>query len=374
MTLTSKVTLLVYDLSQGMAKTMSMGLVGKQIDGIWHTAVVVYGKEYCFGQGIEILSPGHSHYGTPVQSIDMGETQIPLEIFSEYMDHMMTVWTADKYHLLDNNCNSFSDEVCQFLVGTGIPSHITGLPAEFLNTPFGQMLRPMIEAQFGPSSHSNNSHFDSSSNKSITPANPATMVRPCTSLPELKALIASHKCVVVDFTSQNCGPCRIISPEFDRMIQDANSQSLNSSEITHTKILGLSVESSVARDISSFYQIAATPTFKFFLDGKETNEIMGADRAELKSCIDILLFTAYPPHRHSKLKLDSLKSLCRSAPVHFVTSSNLDGIFKKLKNFINESKVECSLSRLDDVFEWTKHQDVKKTVFDPLGFETISTP
>lgn len=36
---------------------------------------------------------------------------------------------------------------------SGIPEHITGLPAEFLSTPLGHMIRPMIEAHFGPSSH-----------------------------------------------------------------------------------------------------------------------------------------------------------------------------------------------------------------------------
>lgn len=149
----SKVRLLVYDLSQGMAKIMSMGLVGKQIDGIWHTAVVVHSKEYCFGQGIEVMLPGHTRYGTPVDEIDMGLTEIPLDIFDEYIDTMRSVWTADKYHLLDNNCNSFSNEVCMFLIGKGIPAHITSLPAEFVNTPFGQSILPMIEAQFGASSY-----------------------------------------------------------------------------------------------------------------------------------------------------------------------------------------------------------------------------
>jgi desumoylating isopeptidase 1 len=103
MTSTSPVALLVYDLSQGMARTLSRQLTGKQIDGIWHTAVVVYGKEYCFGQGIEILIPGHSHYGTPIDRINMGTTQIPLDVFREYIDDMKTVWTRDKYHLLDNS-------------------------------------------------------------------------------------------------------------------------------------------------------------------------------------------------------------------------------------------------------------------------------
>ena len=40
----------------------------------------------------------------------------------------------DKYHLLDNNCNSFTNEVSQFLTGNPIPSYITGLPAEIMET------------------------------------------------------------------------------------------------------------------------------------------------------------------------------------------------------------------------------------------------
>jgi len=38
------VVLYLYDLSNGLAKAMSRRLVGKQIDGIWHTGIVVYGK------------------------------------------------------------------------------------------------------------------------------------------------------------------------------------------------------------------------------------------------------------------------------------------------------------------------------------------
>ena len=34
--------------------------------------------------------------------------------------------------------------------GQGIPAHITGLPAEFLSTPIGQMLRPMIDQVLRP--------------------------------------------------------------------------------------------------------------------------------------------------------------------------------------------------------------------------------
>ena len=44
--MTEKVSLNLYDLSGGMAKRMSKMIIGKQIDGLWHTGVVVYGKVF----------------------------------------------------------------------------------------------------------------------------------------------------------------------------------------------------------------------------------------------------------------------------------------------------------------------------------------
>ena len=57
------VTLHIYDLSGGMAKNMSMGLVGKQIDGIWHTGIVIYGKEFFYGGGINWDRPAATPFG-----------------------------------------------------------------------------------------------------------------------------------------------------------------------------------------------------------------------------------------------------------------------------------------------------------------------
>ena len=34
----------VYDLSQGMASQLGSQLIGRPIEGIWHTAVVVHGQ------------------------------------------------------------------------------------------------------------------------------------------------------------------------------------------------------------------------------------------------------------------------------------------------------------------------------------------
>ena len=52
------VKVLVYDLSQGLAKQMSLMLIGKQIDAIYHTSILVHGEEYFYsGEGIQAIEP-----------------------------------------------------------------------------------------------------------------------------------------------------------------------------------------------------------------------------------------------------------------------------------------------------------------------------
>lgn len=78
--------------------------------------------------------PGTTQHGSPLQMIDIGETFLPQDVVIEYIDSLRSVYTAEKYHLLDFNCNTFSNDLCQFLCGKDIPAHITGLPTDFINT------------------------------------------------------------------------------------------------------------------------------------------------------------------------------------------------------------------------------------------------
>lgn len=52
------VQLYVYDMTNGVAAVMSQMLLGQHIEGIWHTAIVVYGREFFFGSsGIQSCMP-----------------------------------------------------------------------------------------------------------------------------------------------------------------------------------------------------------------------------------------------------------------------------------------------------------------------------
>jgi len=160
---TEKVYLHVYDLSMGMAKQLSVSLLGKFVEGIWHTGIVVYGREFFWGGIIQEGFPvrnlfcscnmmgesfpfvqGKTPYGIPTKVISLGETYIPLEILKEFLAEINSRYTIETYHLLENNCNNFTQEVCQFLTGGSIPSEILNLPTEALNSPLGGMLRELI--------------------------------------------------------------------------------------------------------------------------------------------------------------------------------------------------------------------------------------
>jgi len=150
-----KVQVYIYDLTQGMARTMGPALIGRPLDGVWHTAVVVFGKEYFFGgSGIEFCNPGGTQLGQPLKVEDLGETEINETLFQDYLrTQSQDRFRGDRYDLLRHNCNNFSHETAQFLVGKGIPQHILDLPNEIMATPLGQMLAPMIQ-QMTPSGNS----------------------------------------------------------------------------------------------------------------------------------------------------------------------------------------------------------------------------
>lgn len=134
----------VYDLSQGLARQLSTTFLGKVIEGVWHTGVVVYGKEYYFGGGIQHSPTGQTQYGKPCKVVDLGVTHVPMEMFEEFLEEISPRYTAETYSLLHHNCNNFSNEVAQFLVGCSIPDFILSLPQEVMNSPMGPLIMPMI--------------------------------------------------------------------------------------------------------------------------------------------------------------------------------------------------------------------------------------
>lgn len=88
------VHLLVYDLSNGLARSMSMALLGFQLDAVYHTSIELDGTEWVYDGGINTIRPGTSHLGQALQRIHLGKTQLPMEVIIEYVDSLRDIFTA----------------------------------------------------------------------------------------------------------------------------------------------------------------------------------------------------------------------------------------------------------------------------------------
>lgn len=73
----TSVQLYVYDLSHGLASVYSTAMVGVHLDGVWHTSVVIDGRETYFQGGVVQCPAGKTHLGPPLRVIEMGTTEIP---------------------------------------------------------------------------------------------------------------------------------------------------------------------------------------------------------------------------------------------------------------------------------------------------------
>ncbi|NWS21600.1 DESI1 isopeptidase, partial [Pachyramphus minor] len=154
------VKLYVYDLSKGMARRLSPLMLGKstaehrrrppaaRVPHWPHTSIIVHKDEFFYGSGgISSCAPGGTLLGPPDTVVDLGNTEVTEEIFLEYLSSLgESMFRGESYNLFEHNCNTFSNEVAQFLTGKKIPSYITDLPSEVLATPFGQALRPLLDS------------------------------------------------------------------------------------------------------------------------------------------------------------------------------------------------------------------------------------
>lgn len=143
-----EVRLYVYDMTKGLASSLSQMVLGKHIDGIWHTGIIAYGREYFYGgAGIESCRPGGTVLGQPDRIVKLGTTEVPYSLFLEYVFGLgESSYRPGSYDLFRHNCNNFSNEVAVFLTGKTIPDFILNLPEDVLSTPLGESLRPVLES------------------------------------------------------------------------------------------------------------------------------------------------------------------------------------------------------------------------------------
>lgn len=364
------VKLYAYDLSNGLARSMSLGWTGRQFEAIWHTSVVYDNQvEIFFGQGITTCSPGQSHHGKPLKIMDLGSTMIDPQTLMEYIDGLRQTWTADVYHLLERNCNHFSNELVGFLNGASVPDYILNLPQEFLATPLGASMRPMIEQMFRGTNPVPSGHQLPTAPSVQTPAHLLADVassaysRPtdlhlvsCSTVTAFDKELTQHHCVVANFTNERgCPPCRVIAPIYEELARKYHSTPTGSNahhghQHKAKDIKFIKVDTATSMELSQRFQIRATPTFKFFINKKEVGEMKGANQTELETQINLMVYTAYPPHSHLKLKLPKIKALSPS-PILYPQVFNFDKALNKLlESFPQDGNSPREV--IKQTFEW----------------------
>jgi Ca2+-binding EF-hand superfamily protein len=167
------VELLVYDITQGNSALFSGVLLGKSLEAIYHSSILVHGKEFWFGGNIFMSQPPMSqHFGPTLEKsskmtlqqssyipelkcVHLGYTLMTLDEVVAYQHHeqngesMCDKFTRQTYDVLTRNCNHYSDELAQVLCGNGIPEVITSQPLVIMDAPRMKVLVPLMNKWLG---------------------------------------------------------------------------------------------------------------------------------------------------------------------------------------------------------------------------------
>ncbi|KAH6683107.1 thiol-disulfide exchange intermediate [Halenospora varia] len=98
---------------------------------------------------------------------------------------------------------------------------------------------------------------------------------------EIKSLsqfnkLKSNSLLIIDFYAVWCGPCKAISPAFDKLAKQHEGS---------TSIIFAKVDVDKAKDVAQTCGITAMPTFQFFKNGSKVDEVKGADVNQLNTKI-----------------------------------------------------------------------------------------
>ncbi|CAG8732904.1 9664_t:CDS:2, partial [Dentiscutata heterogama] len=98
-------------------------------------------------------------------------------------------------------------------------------------------------------------------------------IKTINNLAEYRELIASKKLTVVDFHATWCQPCHMIAPVFNEL----------SSKYRHANFAKVDVDQ--VQDVSETARVTSMPTFKFFKNGQEVAQLVGANANELRRLV-----------------------------------------------------------------------------------------
>lgn len=100
------------------------------------------------------------------------------------------------------------------------------------------------------------------------------MVNEITTQGEFDAALGQQgKLVVIDFSADWCGPCRNVAPAYDAL----------SRKYPPSTCLFYKIMENVAQEVVVAQAVRAFPTFRFYINGRQVDEVQGADIAKVEA-------------------------------------------------------------------------------------------
>ncbi|KGQ03813.1 PPPDE peptidase domain-containing protein 2 [Beauveria bassiana D1-5] len=329
-----QVHLLVYDLSGGLAKDLSLSILGFQLDAIYHTSIELRGTEYVYDGSILEIVPGSSHLGRPMQRLLLGTTSLPMDVIHDYLNSVRSIYTAEAYDLFKHNCNNFTDSFSNFLLGKGIPDHISSMPQAVLDSPMGRMMVPRLTQ--GMNARRNGLLGLGDTAASAAKPKRLNQVHNAVRIEDYHQLLAqsAKAAAVVFFTSPTCPPCKALYPFYDQLAEHYGHQ-----------IAFIKVDISLAHDIAVKYTITATPTFITFFRGEQFKRWTGADQQTLQSNAQLLTQMGAQLHTHDRLQLPNFSP--NAQPILYSKTPPLSKLHVKMGQFSLIPEMQAVMSFLE---------------------------
>ncbi|KAJ0734910.1 putative monodehydroascorbate reductase (NADH) [Helianthus annuus] len=89
-------------------------------------------------------------------------------------------------------------------------------------------------------------------------------------------------CVIANFSASWCGPCKSIAPLYIELSEK------------HLSLMFLTIDVDELTELSTQWDVKATPTFFFLRDGQQVDKIVGANKAELQEKLSTIVDSQVP--------------------------------------------------------------------------------
>lgn len=144
------VWLFQYDITAGRVQWAAPLVLGQKMEGIWHTGVVAFGREYWYGGEVFESVPGTTPFGKPKYKNYLGRTLYNKgELADKIRYHLAGEYSPQAYDVLSHNCNHFSDDVAMFLCHEHIPDEVRLQPEQFVNSVAAAAIRRLFNDWLG---------------------------------------------------------------------------------------------------------------------------------------------------------------------------------------------------------------------------------